>query len=97
MNHLLIYNGNIGIVIIYMLIYSLLAGVIFMGYVYFSPCVRGAVAFRSGCRRSIRSDRSSFCTESLPAGAFSSFKEVRSFCRKSVTRKIPYRPPETAG
>lgn len=97
MNHLLIYNGNIGIVIICMLIYSLLAGVIFMGYVYFSPCVREAVAFRSGCRRFIRSYRSDVGTEPLGEGGFSFFPESRGFCWKSVASGIPHRPPGVVG
>lgn len=97
MNHLLTGSGNIGIIIAYGLIYSLLSGIVYAGCTCFMPCTPEAVAFRSGCCRSIRSDRSPFCTESLPAGAFSSFKEIRSFCRKSATRKIPHRPFGRAG
>lgn len=97
MNNVLTGSGNIGITIIYVLIYSLLAGIVCIGHSRFAPCARRTVAFRSGCRRSIRSYRSAFCTEWLHKDAFSSFKEVRSFCRKIVTRKIPHRPPETVG
>ena len=97
MNYLLIYSENIGATIINRLIYSLLAGVVCIGYGCFALGTRETGAFRSGCCRSRRCNRSPFCTESLRAGACSFFPPARDFCRKSVTSGIPHRPSGAAG